>query len=155
MVHSTFEDESFLDVPSRTYHWLFFPSLDVLSLGFGEMVPDLLVTGGHEQPLNLTDYQAHANIYTIKPNVMIRKWFAAVCASLGMSSQHHTIPQRSSGYFTHFIYTITKRFCFAITISMYIFYIYMYIFQHFLPFLVQLQDNHQNFQSQNVLNNNY
>lgn len=52
----------------RTYHRLFFPALDVLTLRFGEMIPNLLVTGSHEQSLNLTDYIRHTGkYYTIKP----------------------------------------------------------------------------------------
>lgn len=53
----------FLKSQACTYQGLLFPRLDVFSLGFGEMVPNLLVTGCHEQSLNLTDYRAHEQIY--------------------------------------------------------------------------------------------
>lgn len=45
----------FCEVCARTYHRLLFPHLNVLSLRFGEMIPNLLVAGGNEQSLNLTD----------------------------------------------------------------------------------------------------
>jgi hypothetical protein len=45
----------FCVIQGGTYHGQLFPSLNILSLSFGEMVPNLLVTGRHEQSLNLTD----------------------------------------------------------------------------------------------------
>jgi hypothetical protein len=42
--------------PPCTYRTLLLPHFYVLSLGFGEMVPNLLVTGSWENPLDLTDW---------------------------------------------------------------------------------------------------
>lgn len=39
-----------------TYRRLLLPHLNVLSLGFGEVVPDLLMGGGRKDSLDLTDF---------------------------------------------------------------------------------------------------
>lgn len=39
----------------RTYHWLFLPQIDVLTLSFGEVIPDFFVTSGPKHSFDLRD----------------------------------------------------------------------------------------------------